>query len=151
MLSNRGAKGFVGSGHAAFGVAAGAEGTVVLLVGDVALAHDVGGLLATLRLGLKITIVLLNNNGGGIFNFLPVAGQADVFEQHVATPTGLNFARAAALYGCGHELIEDVDGLGVAAQRALAAPYTTILEVRTDRNQNVALHRLVWDAVADAL
>ncbi len=151
VLSNRGANGIDGTVSTAFGVAAGADGPVVLLIGDVALAHDVGGLLAASRLGLKITIVLLNNNGGGIFHFLPVASQTDAFEEHVATPTGLNFARAAALYGCGYELIQDVDSLGVAAQRALAAPYTTILEVRSDRNENVALHRLVWDAVADAL
>ena len=78
-------------------------GPVVLLIGDVALAHDIGGLLAARRLGLALTIVLLNNDGGGIFHFLPVAGETDAFEEHVATPHGLDFARAAALYGCGHD------------------------------------------------
>ena len=72
---------------------------MVLLIGDVALAHDIGGLLAARRLGLKLTIVLLNNDGGGIFHFLPVAGERDAFEEHVATPHGLEFARAAELYG----------------------------------------------------
>src|SRR5437763_15875151 len=74
FLSNRGANGIDGTVSAAFGVAAASEGPVALLTGDVALAHDIGGLLANRRLGLGLTIVLLNNDGGGIFHFLPVAG-----------------------------------------------------------------------------
>ena len=76
---------------------------VVLLIGDVALAHDIGGLLAARRLDLAVTIVLLNNDGGGIFHFLPVAGESDGFEEHVATPHGLDFSHAAALYGLDYE------------------------------------------------
>ena len=100
VLANRGANGIDGTVSSAFGAAAGGEGPVVLLIGDVALAHDIGGLLAARRLGLALTIVLLNNDGGGIFHFLPVAGETDAFEEHVATPHGLDFAHAAKLYGC---------------------------------------------------
>jgi 2-succinyl-5-enolpyruvyl-6-hydroxy-3-cyclohexene-1-carboxylate synthase len=147
VLSNRGANGIDGTVSTAFGVAAATGGPVVLLIGDVALAHDVGGLLASSRLGLRISIVLLNNDGGGIFHFLPIAGEADAFEEHVATPTGLDFAGLAAAYGCAHELVEDPRRL-VAG---LDAGGTTILEVRTDREANVTLHRRVWEAVAEAL
>ena len=93
----------------------------MLLIGDVALAHDLGGLLAASRLGLKLTIVLLNNDGGGIFHFLPVAGEDDVFEEHVATPTGLDFSRAAALFGCEHRAVADADDFGTALDEALGA------------------------------
>ena len=95
VLSNRGANGIDGTVSSAFGVAAagGPEHPVVVLIGDVALAHDIGGLLAARRLGLELTIVLLNNDGGGIFHFLPVSGESDAFEEHVATPHGLDFAR----------------------------------------------------------
>ena len=65
----------------------------MLLIGDVALAHDIGGLLAGRRLGLELTIVLLNNDGGGIFHFLPVSREHDAFEQHVATPTAWTSSR----------------------------------------------------------
>ena len=82
ILSNRGANGIDGTVSSAFGVAA-TGAPAVLLIGDVALAHDIGGLLAASRLGLALTIVLLNNDGGGIFHFLPVAGEADAFEEHV--------------------------------------------------------------------
>ena len=106
VLSNRGANGIDGTVSTAFGVAA-AGGPTVLLIGDVALAHDIGGLLAARRLGLPLVIVLLNNDGGGIFHFLPVEREGADFEEHVATPHGLDFAHAAALYGLGHVRVED--------------------------------------------
>ena len=150
VLSNRGANGIDGTVSTAFGVAAAGDGPAVLLIGDVALAHDVGGLLAASRLGLRLTIVLLNNEGGGIFHFLPLAGQEEIFEKHVATPTGLDFARAAALYGCQHHVVSGA-AFGDALETALRAEGTTILEVRTDRVANLALHRSLTAAVAAAL
>jgi 2-succinyl-5-enolpyruvyl-6-hydroxy-3-cyclohexene-1-carboxylate synthase len=151
VLSNRGANGIDGTISSAFGAAAAGGGPVVALVGDVALAHDIGGLLAAQRLGLKLTVVVLNNDGGGIFHFLPVAGEGDAFEEHVATPHGLDLAVAAGLYRCDHELVETAKELGVALERALGADRTTVLEVRTDRIENVALHRRVWEAVERAV
>ncbi len=151
VLSNRGANGIDGTVSAAFGAAAASQGPVVLLIGDVALAHDIGGLMAARRLEVPLTIVLLHNDGGGIFHFLPVAGQADAFETHVATPHGLDFARAAALYGCGYERPQDVAGLQAALTRSLAGRGTTIIEVRTAREQNLELHRRVAEAVRRSL
>ena len=151
VLSNRGANGIDGTVSSAFGAAAAAGGPVVLLIGDVALAHDLGGLLASRRLGLALTIVLLNNDGGGIFHFLPVAGQSDAFEQHIATPHGLDFAHAAALYGCGYQRAEDVEQLRAGVKRSLRGGVTTIIEVRTDRRENLALHRRLTEAVGRRL
>jgi 2-succinyl-5-enolpyruvyl-6-hydroxy-3-cyclohexene-1-carboxylate synthase len=150
-LSNRGANGIDGTVSSAFGAAAAGERPVVLLIGDVALAYDIGGLIAARRLELKLTIVLLNNDGGGIFHFLPVAGERDAFEEHVATPHGLDFAKAAELYGCTHERPQDLVQLRAAVDRALAATTTTIIELCTDREQNLALHRRVQAAVLEAL
>jgi 2-succinyl-5-enolpyruvyl-6-hydroxy-3-cyclohexene-1-carboxylate synthase len=73
------------------------------------------------------------------------------FVEHVATPHGLDFAHAAALYGCGYERAADPEGFRAALARALAADRTTIVCVRTDRDENVALHRDVWAAVAGAI
>jgi 2-succinyl-5-enolpyruvyl-6-hydroxy-3-cyclohexene-1-carboxylate synthase len=140
VLSNRGANGIDGTVSTAYGVAAASEGPVVLLIGDVALAHDIGGLIAARRLGLDVTIVVVNNDGGGIFHFLPVSGQSDAFEEHVATPHGLDFAKAAALYGLDHIRVHTAADL----TDALATP--GIVEVRTDRAENLALHRRLADA-----
>jgi 2-succinyl-5-enolpyruvyl-6-hydroxy-3-cyclohexene-1-carboxylate synthase len=156
VLCNRGANGIDGTVSSAFGVAAHAERPVVLLIGDVALAHDIGGLLASSRLGLKLTIVLLDNGGGGIFDFLPVSSapmalREDVYTRHVATPTGLDFSRAAALYGLSHERVGDIHAFRAALEGALAGERSAIVEVRCRRDRNVSLHRSVWEAVSRAL
>ena len=146
-LSNRGANGIDGTVSSAFGVAAVSDGPVVLLIGDVALAHDIGGLLAASRLGLELTIVLLNNDGGGIFHFLPVSGEGEAFEEHVATPHGLDFSHSARFYGCGFERPTDLESLRATVARSIAEGGTTIIEVVTDREENLALHRRVAEAV----
>ena len=148
-LSHRGANGIDGTVSGALGAAAGGAGPVVLLIGDVALAYDLGALASATRLGLSLTIVLLNNDGGGIFSFLPVARERDAFEEHVATPHGLDFARAAALYGCAYTRADDPAAVRTALDAA--GDGVALIEVRTGRDENVALHRRVWAAVADAL
>ena len=177
VLCNRGANGIDGIVSSAFGTAAHGAGPVVLLIGDVALAYDIGGLLAATRLRLKLTIVLLDNAGGGIFDFLavsdasmarapePHAGEFDgadpsgftevaddIYTRHIATPTGLDFARAAGLYGLTHERATSSVELRAALERALSPQAgSTIVHVRTDRSHNVELHRNVWSSVSHML
>jgi len=162
VLCNRGANGIDGVVSSAFGAAAagdgpvGGAGPVVLLIGDVALAHDIGGLLAARRLELALTIVLIDNGGGGIFDFLPVSRtpmgrERGLPTNHVATPTGLDFARAAALYGLAHERADSVTELRAALERALPSHGSSIVEVRGERHANVELHARVWEAVSRAL
>ena len=151
VLANRGANGIDGTVSTALGVAAAGPGPVILLIGDVALAHDAGGLIAARRLGLALTIVVTNNGGGGIFEFLPVAEARDVFEEHVATPTGIDVSTLAALAGAEHELVTEPEALRAGLDRGLAGDGVTVLEVRTDRRENVELHRRVWAAVAEAV
>jgi 2-succinyl-5-enolpyruvyl-6-hydroxy-3-cyclohexene-1-carboxylate synthase len=122
----------------------------VLHIGDVALVHDLGALLCASRLGLAIAIVVVDNGGGGIFDFLPVATQRDAYEEHVLTPTGLDVERAAALFGAAYAAIASLGELRAALAEPAAAG-TRILHVRTDRAENVALHRRCWDAVTAAL
>jgi len=157
----------VGDGQAGDAGRSVGAGPVVLLIGDVALAHDLGGLIASRRLGLKLTIVLLENGGGGIFDFLPVAGAAiareqipdgdgraeeqDLYTRHIATPTGLDFVPAAELYGLLHERAENVPGFRAALERAFERDCSSIIEVRGERGANVELHCRVWEAVSQTL
>jgi len=157
VLCNRGANGIDGIVSSAFGAAANEDGPVVLLIGDVALAHDIGGLIAARRLELKLTIVLVDNGGGGIFDFLPIshapmAAEREIYARHIATPTGLDFEQAAALYGLAHERVESVPAFRAALEWALSPQVgSAIVHAPTDRARNVELHRRVWAAVADAL
>jgi 2-succinyl-5-enolpyruvyl-6-hydroxy-3-cyclohexene-1-carboxylate synthase len=147
VLAHRGANGIDGTVSAAFGAAGAGDGPVALLIGDVALAHDLGGLLAAKRLGLALTIVLVDNDGGGIFEFLPVAAATDAFEEHVATPTGLDAERVAELFGLDYSAPADPGAFAAAVTAALASARTTLIHVRTHRKANVTEHRAVWDAV----
>ncbi|HET6505972.1 MAG TPA: 2-succinyl-5-enolpyruvyl-6-hydroxy-3-cyclohexene-1-carboxylic-acid synthase [Baekduia sp.] len=148
-LANRGANGIDGTISTAYGIAdADRARPTYLLIGDVALAHDVGGLLAGRRLGVPLTIVCVDNAGGGIFDFLPVSTQGAEYEEHVLTPTGLDVARAAALYDARYVAAEDLATLREALQTPPDG--TTIVHVRTERAANVALHRAVWEAVSAA-
>jgi 2-succinyl-5-enolpyruvyl-6-hydroxy-3-cyclohexene-1-carboxylate synthase len=142
VLAHRGANGIDGTLAAAFGAAA-AGGRVLVHLGDVALAHDIGALLTAKRLQVPLTIVLVDNAGGGIFDFLPVATQRDAYEEHVATPTGLEAERVAALFGLAYEPVRELGQLREAPG--------TLLHVRTDRAENVALHRRVWEEVSSRL
>ena len=118
-----------------------------MLTGDVALVHDVGGLLAARRAGVDLTVVCVNNGGGGIFDFLPVASAADreTYERHIATPHGVDMEALAALAGLEHRLVADAGEL----QDAVRTP--GLVEVRTDRAANVELHAELVRRVAGSL
>ncbi|HEX4034999.1 MAG TPA: 2-succinyl-5-enolpyruvyl-6-hydroxy-3-cyclohexene-1-carboxylic-acid synthase [Solirubrobacteraceae bacterium] len=143
VLSNRGANGIDGTLAAALGVASVAGAPVVALIGDVAFAHDMSSLLSAARLDIPLTIVLIDNGGSAVFDHLAISGEHDVYEQHIATPTGLDFAAAAALYGLDH-----VAPSTLAQLRELAAepPPRTLIQIQTDRAEGLALHARVWSA-----
>ena len=143
---NRGASGIDGILSSAAGVAAGGEGPVLAIVGDVAFIHDMNGLLSA-RDHAEVVFVLVNNDGGGIFNFLPIRNFEPAFTRHFATPHGLNFAHAAALYGLPHERVRTRAQLAVSLERAIARGGSGIVEVVTDRERNRRLRQAVYGAV----
>jgi len=147
VLANRGANGIDGTVASAAGAALGLRGRVWLVTGELALLHDIGGLLAAKRLGAELTIVCLNNGGGGIFDFLPVAGSAipEIYERHIATPAGIDLERVAALVEMRHTLAAGADEIAAAAR------LPGLVEVRTDRQENVIQHRALFARVAEQL
>jgi 2-succinyl-5-enolpyruvyl-6-hydroxy-3-cyclohexene-1-carboxylate synthase len=147
FLSNRGANGIDGVVSSALGAAAASDGHVYLLIGELALLHDVGALLAARRLGLELTIVCVNNGGGGIFDFLPVAEHADAeaYERLVATPSGIDLGQLAHGIGLRHVLGATPEEL----RAAIAEP--GLVEVRTDRALSVERHRELFKRVAREL
>jgi len=151
FLGNRGASGIDGLVSTSLGAAAAGVGPVVAVLGDLAFYHDQNGLLAAKLHALDATIVLLNNDGGGIFSFMPQADYPEHFEALFGTPHGLDFSLAARMYGAVFARPEDWEAFRADVRRGLAGRGLTILEVRTDRARNVALHREVWSAVEAAL
>ena len=151
FLSNRGANGIDGVISSALGASTVSAGPTVLAIGDIAFYHDMNGLLAAKLHELNATIVLLNNDGGGIFSFLPQAGHPEHFEALFGTPHGLDFRQAAALYGAHYRLAEDTVTLHDSVASALFEPGLKIFELRTSRARNVELHARIWRAVSAAL
>ena len=136
-LGSRGASGIDGIVSTALGVAVGAGEPVVALLGDLALLHDGNGLLATREPDARVVFVVVNNDGGGIFHFLPVREHEPHFTPLFATPHGLEPARLAALYGLPHERVEPA-AVGERVRAALSDRHTAsrLIEVRTDRGEN---------------
>jgi 2-succinyl-5-enolpyruvyl-6-hydroxy-3-cyclohexene-1-carboxylate synthase len=147
FLANRGANGIDGVVASAAGAALATGRPTFLLTGELALLHDLGGLLAAARAGIPLTIVCLNNGGGGIFDFLPVAEHAEAaaYEAHVATPSPVELERVAALAGLAHRPASTPDEL----RAAVGEP--GLVEVRTDRAANVREHRALAERVAAAI
>ena len=148
FLSNRGANGIDGVVSSAFGASAASEGKLVLVIGDLALYHDMNGLLAAKLHRLNALIVLLNNDGGGIFSFLPQAAYPAHFEQLFGTPHGLDFEHAAKLYDANFVDVKDWNEFRAAVKQSFAREGLDIVQVKTNRETNVTMHRAVWKAVA---
>lgn len=148
VLANRGASGIDGFVSTAVGVALASDGPTVALCGDLSFLHDVNGLLGA---DADLTIVVVNNDGGGIFSFLPQARHPDGFERLFGTPHGADLAGVANAYGAAHRLIQQPGELTDAIADAGATSGVRVLEVRTDRAANVELHRRMREAVTRAL
>jgi len=152
FYGNRGASGIDGLVSSGLGVATARNPSpTVLLLGDLSLYHDMNGLWALQRHGIKATLVVCDNNGGGVFNFLPLAEHRDVFEEIFATPLGLDLSQVARLYGLVYSPVSDRSGLEPAIADAIAAPTPTMVVVRFKREDSVNGHRLCWEAAASAL
>lgn len=153
VLGNRGANGIDGLISTALGAAAVSTTPVVLLLGDLSFYHDMNGLLAAARHGLSATIVVLNNNGGGIFSFLPQAQQLaePLFESLFGTPIDLEISAAAALYGSSYARPATWPVFRRSLSSALSELGLSIIEVVTERKRNLELHRTISSAVTEAL
>ncbi len=156
-LGNRGANGIDGLISTALGAAAAGEGPVVAVVGDISFLHDLNALVAARRLGLSLTIVLVNNDGGGIFSFLPQAsaelpegGLPEHFEELFGTPHGIDFGPLVTALGAEHVRV-DRDELHAAVREWVGRPGVGVVELCTDRARNVELHREAFAAVARAI
>jgi len=152
FLANRGASGIDGLVSTGLGAAAAAqEAPTVLLLGDLTLYHDMNGLWAIRRHGLRVVIVVLDNDGGGIFNFLPQAEHPDVFEELFGTPLGLRMADVARLYDLDFCQVDKAADLPGTLPAALATDHAVMISVRFGRRDSVAGHRACWAAVSKAL
>ena len=138
VIANRGASGIDGTVATAAGVAVGRAAPATLLIGDLALLHDLNA-MALLR-GVPVIVVVVNNHGGGIFHFLPIAEHTDVFEPYFTTPHDRSFEHAAACFDLPYERSETKADFERAYRRACERGASALIEVQTDRAANRDVH-----------
>ncbi|MED1741426.1 2-succinyl-5-enolpyruvyl-6-hydroxy-3-cyclohexene-1-carboxylic-acid synthase [Bacillus swezeyi] len=146
IFANRGANGIDGVVSTALGIYAATKKPVTLVIGDLSFYHDLNGLLVSKTLGIPLTVVLVNNDGGGIFSFLPQSAEEKYFEQLFGTPTGLEFEHAAKLYGGRYVCPESSAHFADAYLSSVNRRGLDIIEVKTKRETRVQHHRQMLDS-----
>ncbi len=148
IMSNRGANGIDGIISSALGASAvaGQHEPTVLVLGDLSFFHDLNGLLAARLHQLNLTIILINNDGGGIFSFLPQAAYPEHFEQLFGTPIGLDFRLAVEMYGGQFQRVDSWELFRKAVNQGLHTGGLHVIEIPTERTSNVKMHRQLWEA-----
>ncbi|WP_042222744.1 2-succinyl-5-enolpyruvyl-6-hydroxy-3-cyclohexene-1-carboxylic-acid synthase [Oceanobacillus manasiensis] len=150
ILANRGANGIDGMVSSALGSAVTGE-PVTLVLGDLSFYHDLNGLLIAKQYDLNITILLINNNGGGIFSFLPQSQEKKHFEVLFGTPVDIEFKQAVQMYGGTYFSAETEKELKEVLYENYQHKGLSVVEVKTDREKNTNWHRSKWKAIAEEL
>ncbi len=147
IFANRGANGIDGVMSTAIGFSQGRkEREQFLLIGDLAFLHDVNALIATRYQQCKINVIVLNNDGGGIFSYLPQSTVKEHYEDLFGTPTALQFEEVAKMYNMEYVQIKKFDELNKLFNKRSENPIR-LIEIFTDRQQNVTAHRQLWQRI----
>lgn len=147
---NRGASGIDGNVASAVGLSVGMDKPVTVLIGDVALLHDLNSLSMAKGLKHPVVIVVVNNDGGAIFSFLPIARSRDVFERFFTTPHGLSFKEAAAMFGLPYVKPGSPEDFVRSYRNAFVNGRSTIIEIVTGDQDHLRTYQAVQAAIAGA-
>jgi 2-succinyl-5-enolpyruvyl-6-hydroxy-3-cyclohexene-1-carboxylate synthase len=151
VAANRGASGIDGVVSSAAGFACGLGRPATLMIGDLSLLHDLNALVQLRALPQPLVIVVLNNGGGGIFHFLPIARQPDLLDPWFTAPHDVEFSGIQRLFGIPYHRPATAAEFAVAYRECCAGGTTAIIEVRTDRSENLAAHRSLGAAIVAAI
>ena len=151
IAGNRGASGIDGNLATGIGYADGNRMPVTVVIGDLALLHDLNSLALVRHAAHPVIIVVINNDGGGIFSFLPIRESAPEFDRVFGTPHGCQFAQAAAQFGIGYRKALSPDDFAAAYRDALAAGKSALIEVATEREANLRYHRQLFKDVQERM
>lgn len=147
IMANRGANGIDGTVSTALGAAT-VSSPMYLVLGDLTFFHDLNGLIQAKLSGLNIKIIVVNNNGGGIFSFLPQAGEPKNFEKLFGTPLNLNFEHAVRMYDGRYMNISGWDDFVSTFEENMQYDGLSVMEVKTNRDENMREHRALWEQIS---
>jgi 2-succinyl-5-enolpyruvyl-6-hydroxy-3-cyclohexene-1-carboxylate synthase len=149
VYGNRGVSGIDGITSTALGAGSATDDPLVLVTGDIAYYHDMNGLLALGRCDVDATIVLVNNDGGGIFHILPIEDFDPPFTEQFVTPHGLDFEATGDLYDLSFERVEGRDAFQEAFDASVGAEGTTVIEVKTDGERSHRVRERLHERVCE--
>lgn len=150
IYANRGTNGIDGVVSTALGVYAATKRPGYLLIGDLAFLHDVNGLIVSRFQKTDLTVVVMNNDGGGIFSYLPQSTETNYFEHLFGTPTGLKFSHIAAMYDAQYDAVHKKEDFHKVLSEQKRKDIR-IIEVFTNRQVNTETHRKLWTAISKEL
>jgi 2-succinyl-5-enolpyruvyl-6-hydroxy-3-cyclohexene-1-carboxylate synthase len=151
IYNNRGASGIDGIISTALGIAADCKKPTFLITGDLAFYYDLNGLLAAKKYSIPLVIILINNNGGGIFEVLPISKYTDVFNEFFLAPHSLEFSHFVKAYDGNYSLIENWESFREIFGSALNNHNFSVLEIKTDAAKSLELRKKYWQEVEKQL
>ena len=150
IFANRGSSGIDGLLATAAGYEAGSECPITILIGDLAFLHDLNSLQLIKTAQQPIIIVVVNNDGGGIFSFLPVRNETDVFEPFFGTPHGLTLEHAASMFGLAYSNPTDMDAFKTTYVKATQQAESILIELDSDRIENHRFHQNIFESLRES-
>lgn len=151
VAANRGASGIDGGIATFIGYTSGLDRAGTLLIGDLAFLYDLNSLALLKKVSHPLTIVVINNNGGGIFSFLPVVECEEIFEPFFGTPHNLTFEKAAAMFDLDYYKPDSKESFISSYQQAQTSTNCSIIEIQTNREENRTVHMSLQDKIKSAL
>lgn len=144
VFNNRGASGIDGITSTALGIASSSETPTLLLTGDLSFYYDINGILAAKKYKIPLTVVLINNNGGGIFEVLPISDYGNIFNQYFIAPHDLDFAPIIKAFGGKYHLAKSWESFSEKLKSSFNQNSFSVLEVRTDAKKSLAVRKKYW-------
>lgn len=149
VFHNRGASGIDGILSTALGIASVSKDPTILITGDLAFYYDLTSLLTAKQYNIPLIIILVNNNGGGIFQFLPVSKYKKVFEQFFTMPHSLSFKNFVKEFGGNYSLVKKQIEFEKQISKSLSSKNFTVVEIKTDAVSSLQLRKKYWEKVSD--
>lgn len=151
VFGNRGVSGIDGIVATVCGVSKGKNKPILAVIGDLTFLHDITSLALLPKMQHPIILCVINNSGGGIFSFLPISKRKEAFEEFIAFSHEMTFASAASLFNIPYFHPESIEELRDFLLKQKEHPHSCIIEITTDRNENVKIHEQILHELSTCL
>ncbi|MCX7798174.1 MAG: 2-succinyl-5-enolpyruvyl-6-hydroxy-3-cyclohexene-1-carboxylic-acid synthase [Melioribacter sp.] len=151
IFCNRGASGIDGINSTALGIAKLSKIPTILVIGDLAFYHDLNGLHNAIKFNIPLTIILINNNGGGIFESLPISKFGKVYVENFVTPTNLEFEKFIKAYGGIYYTVDNDNDFKVKLLSSLKNKKLSVIEIKTNAKKSKINREKIWKSITESI